>query len=204
MAGLRESQKADRARRIVAAASRLFRAVGYEHAKIETIAEQAGVSTGTVYNYYRSKGDLLVAIVALEVEEVLDAGAKLIRHPPADTRRALNTLLGIYLDHSLVYLDRNLWRNAMALAIRQPESPSGQHYNTLDTRLAQQVCELVAGLQRAGHVRADIDTRAVGEMLFNNTNQMFTVFVKTEAMTLDALKRAIRRQNRPLLDAIAA
>ncbi len=53
-------------------------------------------------------------------------------------------------------------------------------------------------------MRADIDTRAVGEMLFNNTNQMFTVFVKTEAMTLDALKRAIRRQNRPLLDAIAA
>lgn len=63
---------------------------------------------------------------------------------------------------------------------------------------------MVAGLQKAGRVRAVVDTRAVGEMLFNNTNQMFTVFVQSEGMTVAALKRAIRRQNRPLLEAAAA
>ncbi|MCA8977094.1 MAG: TetR/AcrR family transcriptional regulator [Planctomycetes bacterium] len=203
MGGLRESQKADRDRRIVAAATDLFRNTGFEQTRMETIAARAGVSTGTVYNYYESKGDLLVAIVSLEVEEVLAAGARLVAKPPADVHRAVDTLLGIYLDHSLVYLDRNMWRNAMALAIRQPDTPSGRRYNELDTRLVRQVCELVERLRDAGRVRADTDSCAVGELLFNNTNMMFTEFVKSDTMTLAQLKRAIRRQNRPLLAAVA-
>lgn len=203
VSGLREQQKADRQRRILAAATGLFRRDGFSPSTIGAIAARAGVSTGTVYNYYQSKGDLLVAIVTLEVEEVLAAGARLIDKPPADVHRAVNNLLAIYLDHSLVYLDKHMWRSAMALATDHPESPEGRRYNDLDTRLSAQVCELVRRLRTAGRVRANVDVRATGELLFNNTNMMFTVFVKTEAMTLAALKRSIRRQNRPLLDAIA-
>ena len=39
-------------------------------------------------------------------------------------------------------------------------------------------------------------------MLFNNTNMMFIIYVKDEAMSLAALKNAIARQNRPLAEAI--
>ncbi len=204
MPGLRARQKADRDRRILRAAAQLFRETGYDRSKMEAIAALAEVSIGTVYNYYQNKGDLLVAIVSLEVNEVLSAGETLVAAPPVDVEAAVNAIITIYLDHSLVYLDKDMWRNAMAITTRQPDSPFGREYRILDTRLANQVCGLIARLQQAGRVRGDVDVQAVGEMFFNNTNMMFIVYVKDEAMSLAALKAAIARQNRPLAAAIRA
>ena len=204
MSGLRERQKADRERRIIKAAAHYFRDIGFEDSHIEAIAERAEVSVGTVYNYFESKGDLLVAIVALEVNEILNAGEGLIADPPRDVEQAVNGLIAIYLDHSLVYLDKGMWRNAMALTTRQPDTRFGRQYNRLDECLTAQVCDLIARLQRDGRVKRDVDARAVGETIFNNTNMMFTIFVKSGDMTLDSLKSSIARQNAPLTDAIRA
>jgi AcrR family transcriptional regulator len=89
MTGLRERQKADRTRRILEAALGCFREQGYGAVRIEDIAAAAEVSTGTCYNYFSTKGDLLLAIVSMEVEEVLDAGRPLVANPPADIAQAL-------------------------------------------------------------------------------------------------------------------
>lgn len=202
MAGLREKQKAERERRLLTVASKLFREVGYERTKIDAIAARAELSPGTLYNYYQNKGDLLVAIVSLEVNEVLNAGQKLVERPPAKVEKAVNDLIAIYLDHSLVYLNKEMWRQAMAITTSQPTTPFGLLYGDLDERLADQVCALIERLQQAGRVKADVDSRAVGEMLFNNTNMMFIIFVKDEALDLADLKARIARQNRLLLRAI--
>jgi len=202
MAGLRERQKESRDTRIIAAAARFFRDKGYDGVKMEMIATKADVSIGTIYNYYQNKGDLLVAIVAMEVNEVLNVGQKLVSRPPAEVEQAVDRLFAIYLEHSLVYLSKEMWRHAMAISTQQPDSPSGRLYADLDRRLADQVCALIEKLQEAGSVQDRIDARAVGEMLFNNMNMMFTVFVKTETMSLSKLRREVSRQNRPLLDAI--
>ena len=93
MSGLREKQKADRDQRILGAATRLFREEGYDRSKIETIAAEAEVSIGTVYNYYRNKGDLLVAIVSMEVNEVLRAGAAVVADPPSEVAAAVDRLV---------------------------------------------------------------------------------------------------------------
>jgi AcrR family transcriptional regulator len=203
MSGLRERQKAGRERRIVEAAAHLFRNASYDAVKIETIAECAEVSAGTIYNYYKNKGDLLVAIVSLEVHEVLNAGEAVIANPPREVEKAVDRLFAIYLEHSLVYLSKAMWRDAMAISTQQPDSPSGVLYAELDRRLASQVCALIRKLQELGSVRSEIDSIAVGQMLFNNMNMMFTVFVKTESMSLRKLRSAVARQSRPLLRAIA-
>jgi AcrR family transcriptional regulator len=204
MTGLRARQKADRHQRILQAASELFRKSGYEGAKIEAIAAMAEVSIGTIYNYYQNKGDLLVAIVAMEVNEVLNAGRDVIAKPPANVVKAVDRLVIGYIEHSLVYLSKEMWRQAMAISTQQPESPSGRTYSGLDRALTDQTCALIARLQELGLVRGDIDSRSVGEMIFNNTNMMFTIFVKDEAMSIAELRAAIKRQNKPLLEAVAA
>ena len=203
MTGLRARQKADRNRRILEAATALFREVGYDAARIEDIALTAEVSVGTFYNYYQNKGDILVAAVTMEVEEVLDAGNAIVRDPPPDTAQALSVLIDQYYDHSLVYLSKEMWRTAMAISIQQPESPFSRRYSELDCRLCRQVSALVDTLQQRGVARAGLDTAALGDMIFNNLNMMFIEFVKDEAMTLDALKERVRRQNAPLASLIS-
>jgi AcrR family transcriptional regulator len=202
MTGLRAKNKADRDRRIVEAAAELFREAGYEGARIDTIAASAQVSIGTIYNYYRNKGDLLVAIVSMEVNEVLNAGRGVVAEPPANVGDALDTLIGIYIEHSLNYLSKEMWRQAMAISTTQPGSPFGRTYSALDRALAGQICALVEKLQALGLVRPAVDARSLGELLFNNMNMMFIEFVKRDEATIAELRGAIRRQNRMVVEAV--
>ncbi|MBA4095475.1 MAG: TetR family transcriptional regulator [Rhodospirillum sp.] len=204
MAGLRAKNKADRHQRIVEAAARLFRTQGYDTVKMEAIAAAAEVSIGTIYNYYKNKGDLLVAIVSMEVHEVLAAGERVIADPPRHAEKAVAKLIANYIEHALVYLSKEMWRQAMAITTQQPDSPSGVAYNELDEALARQTAKLIRKLQTLGLMQVGVDAQAIGEMIFNNTNMMFTIFVKQEAMSVATLLARIRRQNRTLVQAIAA
>lgn len=199
MSGLRARQKADRHDRIIDAATALFREQGYEAVKMESIAAAAEVSIGTIYNYYRNKGDLLVAIVSLEVEEVLKAGAGVIARPPRSAEAAVDALVGGYVEHSLHYLSKEMWRQAMAISTTQPESPFGETYAGLDVALARQTCALIEKLQALGSLARGADAQALGEVIFNNTNMNFIVFVKDEKMTMTELRSHLRRQHRAVL-----
>lgn len=204
MTGLRERQKADRTRRILEAASRLFRERGYGAIRIEDIAHAAEVSVGTLYNYFTNKGDLLLAIVSMEVEEVLESGKSVVANPPADIARALSTLIGIYYDHSLFYLSKEMWRTAMAISIEAPETPFSARYTELDSKLAAQVCDLIRKLQSLGYARPTVDAEAMGQVIFNNLNQMFIEYVKQDPMPLATLHARTTRQNAALSDMLRA
>lgn len=203
MAGLRERQKADREKRILQAAVTRFRADGYRAVRIEDLAEAAEVSVGTVYNYYHTKGDILIATVAMEVEEVLAEGEALVANPPAGVADPILALIFGYYDHSLEYLSKEMWRRAMALSIEAPETPNGRRYLALDRRLAGQVTALLRALQGRGAVRADLDTAAFGQLVFNDLNMEFIEFVKDEGMTLAQLRDRLAAQIRPLARLIA-
>ncbi len=199
MAGLRQKQKLDRDRRIVEAAARLFREFGYEGLKIETIAEQAEVSVGTIYNYYESKGDVLIAVVSLEVNEVISAGESVLARLPARASDAVHELFDIYLRHSLHYLSKEMWRAAMSMSILHPESRLGRHYGELDEKLCQQVCRLLAKLRQRGSVGTFLDPELAGRILFNTMNMSFMNFVKDDAMDVETVIRSVREQSEMMM-----
>ncbi|MBN8632709.1 MAG: TetR/AcrR family transcriptional regulator [Rhodobacterales bacterium] len=204
MAGLRERQKANRTRRIIEAASTLFRAQGYDAVRIEDIAAAADVSTGTCYNYFSTKGDILLAIVSMEVEEVIDAGRAVVADPPSDIADALDRLVCIYYDHSLLYLTKELWRRAVALSVEAPETPFSQRYLALDARLTAQVADLVTALQQRGSARRGLDAEALGGIIFAQLNQAFIGFVTQDAMPLAQLHRTSRRVTDQLAQLMAS
>jgi len=195
---LRARQKAVRHQRILDVALHLFREAGYDAVRTEDIAAGADVSVGTLYNYFENKGDLLLALVTVEVDEVLDQGASIITDPPSDVAQALNRLIGGYYDHSTVYLSKALWRTAMALTIQAPATPFSARYTELDRMLTDQVCALITALQGRGLVRRDVDAQAIGQVIFNNLNQMFIEFVKLDAMPITDLIDAVTKQNQAL------
>ncbi len=54
---------------IRSAAIRVFAQKGFHGARAEEIAEEAGVAVGTIYNYFQSKEDLLLAIFQREFDQ---------------------------------------------------------------------------------------------------------------------------------------
>ena len=203
MTGLRAKQKFARNNRILEVASKLFRKFGYEAVKIEAIAEASEISVGTIYNYYKNKGDLLVAIVAMEVHDILQAGEQLVEHPPKNAVQAVNALVDIYYNHSLVYLSKDMWRVAMAISTQQPSSPFGIKYSALDAALVKQTCALLSKLQTLGLLKTNTKPQVIGEVIFNNLNMMFFGFIKDEDMKIQSLRRLVKMHNKVILSAAA-
>jgi AcrR family transcriptional regulator len=152
------------------------------------------VSVGTLYNYFHTKGDILMAIVTLEVEEVLAEGAAVVNSPALGLQHAADALIGRYFDHSLTYLSKGMWRRAMALSIGAPDTRFSQRYTHLDARLAEQIAALITTFQTAGQVCPEVSPRVAAEVIFNNLNNMFIEFVKSDTMTLDVLKARVGDQ----------
>jgi AcrR family transcriptional regulator len=202
MTGLRERQKAGRRRDILDAAATLFKRDGFTAASIEQIAERAELSAGTVYNYFPSKGDLLLALVALDGQEVRVAGAALVAAPPADPVKAVCRLLEIYVDHSLVHLDKRLWRQMMANALSFADTALGAGYRELDRMLAEQVSDLCRALQRDRCIPRRVDCDDAGQVLFFVCNSLFMDFVADDAMPLARMKERMFRQVCLLFDGL--
>jgi AcrR family transcriptional regulator len=91
--GARSRGQHQRRRRIVQAAAALASRGGVEAMQMRTVAERAGVALGTLYRYFPSKMDLVVAVVNEELD-LLEGSLE--RRPPraaAPPRRAVEVLM---------------------------------------------------------------------------------------------------------------
>jgi TetR/AcrR family transcriptional regulator, cholesterol catabolism regulator len=78
--GVRTRSQHQRRRRIVQAAAALASRGGVEAMQMRTVAERAGVALGTLYRYFPSKMDLVVAVVSEELD-LLESSIE--RRPPS-------------------------------------------------------------------------------------------------------------------------
>lgn len=81
--GVRARQKADRRERILQAALDLISELGFGAATYELIAERAGVSRGTVFNYFPYKESILIDHAAAELQGLEERVAKRREADPA-------------------------------------------------------------------------------------------------------------------------
>jgi AcrR family transcriptional regulator len=88
--GLRERKKAETRRALSSAALRLAQALGPDGVTVEAIADAAGVSTRTFFNYFATKDDAIVGIPAAEPSQLLhDLVGRPPHEPALDALRAM-------------------------------------------------------------------------------------------------------------------
>ncbi len=78
--GARAKSQLQRRKRIIQAAAALASRGGVEAMQMRTVAERAGVALGTLYRYFPSKMDLVVAVVGEELD-LLESSIE--RRPPS-------------------------------------------------------------------------------------------------------------------------
>nr|WP_067826693.1 TetR family transcriptional regulator [Actinomadura kijaniata] len=91
--GARSRSQHQRRKRIVQAAAALASRGGVEAMQMRTVAERAGVALGTLYRYFPSKMDLVVAVVSEELD-LLEGSIE--RRPPRTDdppKRAVEVLM---------------------------------------------------------------------------------------------------------------
>jgi len=77
---------------LIAAATRVFLRDGYGSSSIDKVAGEAGVSTRTIYERFKNKGDLLGAVINRLVERDMETVLATEELDRLDPRRALTTI----------------------------------------------------------------------------------------------------------------
>ena len=96
--GLRERQKEKRKQAIMVAAAHLFQRHGFNAASMEDIAQAAELSVGTVYNYFKSKAEIGLAIYQADRDLVQAATSQIIDNPKTRLEAmADNNTTGAYI-----------------------------------------------------------------------------------------------------------
>ena len=86
--------KIETRKRIVDAASRLFRRDGYGGSGIDGLTKEAGVTNGAFYGHFKSKGEAFRTVVLAGLEQLRFAVADL---KASHGKRWLKTFIGLYL-----------------------------------------------------------------------------------------------------------
>ena len=193
MAGLREQQKAGRRRSILDAARRLFMEHGYEETTIEAIAEAAAVSAVTVYNHYRTKGGVLLAVVGQSDSLLIEKIRAILDDPPDDLLDSVMAVSRTISDHAFSYLNKPIWRHVIATSVIEGGSEFGRGYEKLDDALARLLAELLETFKASGALAADFDCQVASHVLYNIHNARFVQFMSNDSAEITDLYDAVHR-----------
>ncbi len=106
-----QARSIEKRARLKAAGLATFGAKGYEKTSIDEIAERAGLATGGFYQHYRSKRQLLLALMDELLEKL--SQLQLRPKPSPDIRGGLRQLLSRAFSHDLHYLGAyRAWQEA--------------------------------------------------------------------------------------------
>lgn len=91
---------------VVAAAARVFSDKGFGGSSLEDVAAEVGMLKGSLYNYIRSKEDLLFAVVRPDAEQLLASARDLVPQdlPASEKLRMVATVHVEIIDRHLPYV----------------------------------------------------------------------------------------------------
>lgn len=127
----REQQKEAKRLALIDAALAVFSRVGFAAAKMDDVAEEAGVSKGTVYLYFDSKEHLFEEMVKAKMLPMLSEVAGILATPSASAADRLKAHIKFFYKKVLNTDRRQIMRLIMAEGPNFPHLAEFYHTNVL-------------------------------------------------------------------------
>jgi len=187
MANLRARSKLERQQRIQESALYLFGKLGFEATTMEQIAEAAGLGVGTLYNYYQSKGDLLISlnferVTSLYKVEIETAPAACLAGPHPDLSPYLDVYIKVF-----THYPKTIWREYLAAAItRTPQIL--QKFDAYDEYLISAIAQVLAQWQTKGQINPAIEPTAAARVIREQLFYLMIRFAASDEMDLAGLR----------------
>jgi len=152
----RAQREEARRAQILDAASRIFARKGFAGATVSEVARAAGLAEGSIYNYFRSKEDLLVHIPRRFVEPVFGAWTPAAAGPatPEAAERQLRTLIGTMAERLRAQI---AFLKVFVSALPHLTPAARRRYLQTLTAAAERLEEFLRAGMRSGVFRADLN-----------------------------------------------
>jgi AcrR family transcriptional regulator len=197
--GLRERQRRQRADQVLDAADRLFATQGYEATRIEEIAATADVAPATVYNYFVTKPNLLMALAVRHVRAALPERRAYLRALPADPIAGINGFEALLATQATRHLSRECWRIILSAQYLEPDGQAHRTGSRLNLLLRRQYVRVLRHYQEGGRLRPGLDLPDLAELIVGITSWHFAAYISSAAMSRQELLEKGARQLRLVL-----
>ncbi len=170
--------------RLLAKAAKLFRTKGYERTTVRDLAAAVGIQSGSIFHHYKSKEDILMAMM----EEVVIYNTQLMRRRIAETGTTEDQLLALIKCE----LDAitGLTGDAMSVLVYEWRSLSEEHQAYILGLRSEYEQIWMDCLERAkAEGRVDADIFVLRRFLTGALSWTTTWYDKSGGMDLDDLAR---------------
>ena len=160
--GVRRTKKQATRNRVIDAARELFDTQGYQGTTIREIARHAGVSVGSVFTTFASKGEVLSQVMADRLDGLYAELDRVIPHLRGATIERLRTMFAIHFAFEVKHTRLFLAHIAAAYDWTLPSTamPMGKNQ-----RLQGIIRECLDKGVAEGDVEADVDQQEVTDLL---------------------------------------
>ncbi len=163
----------DKPQQIIAAAIRVFARSGYYNSRVSDIAREAGIASGTIYLYFKTKDEILVTLFREKMAEWV----ALVRRELAAERNPLAKIRKIVALHFKVLEENPDLAEVVQVELRQGQKffrGASAHEVSAYFDVINNVLEEGVG---AGLIRRDLPVKVATKMLFGAMDQLATSWV---------------------------
>lgn len=141
-------------KRVLDAAAKIFRDFGYAGTTMRAIAEEADLQAGSIYYHYKSKDDLIGAVLDIGINAVIDSVRIAMENTPADAGafERIETAIRAHLTAIIEIGDYTLATRRVFGQV--PEAIRAKNL-TLRDNYAAMWRQILEGAQRSGDLRPD-------------------------------------------------
>lgn len=202
--GLRARQKAKRREQILAEAKALFAETGVDAVTMAEIAEAAGISTPTVFNYFGNKDGILIALITEGAQKARDDSKVLEPRTDADF---VTTLLAVFMDISvetMAIANKRIWRYAHAASTRHPTTEFAKAFQKVDDALLELIEDILSRYSLKLHDGTQGDARHIAHLFFDVWLNSFQEFIRSPDMMIETHGDQLRARFAPICRMIFA
>ncbi len=203
MTSRRAQKKQETFDAIVSAAERSLQDNGYRASTIEAIAADAGVSVGTVYNYFGTKNAILMAVVTRDTEHALVDTGEAIDLSLGDPVDVLMPLIMIYVD-AMTALGQDVLKELFRAGFDPTESAFMADLVSLDERVVVQIAEAFTLLQTAGLASDAPDSGSAAMLIYSVIVVAALMYVSMPKVRAPEVEMTIRSQLTLVFDGLGA
>jgi AcrR family transcriptional regulator len=175
---LRQENKARARASILEAAELLIATDGAAKTTTRAIAQQAGVSYQTLYNYFPTKAHIIQALMAEDLKAWADSIDTIIKQFSGDILSTLQLINRAGLQH-FQGEKMDLWREIGAQLFQHQVGE--QEFASLNQVAHERYYALLSMAQGMGQLRADVDLHLLAHTLFCLSDYAFLIVFLTDS-----------------------
>ncbi len=182
--GLRGRKKALRRKEILTRARQLFEREGVDATTMSAIADKAGISPPTVFNYFGSKENILMALLFEGTADRRELHLRAPRKTDCGFAEVLGDLMCECTENTMKIAGKRVWRYAEATNIRRPDTEFRSQFSHSDAELHKLFVAYLNAYDLVLRNKANPDADFLASLFYDRWTARYFEFIKVDEMTM--------------------